>query len=215
MEEEKNPFRTLGIVSVLVGVLDIGVMIYAITHQMSYSSSFNIFAVIAGILLLNRNMFTARVMRWFNLLLLLMVVIAVPLILLGIPFDLALAQVRINPWSSVVSLLIWLAFGALFFWAHKQFLGHDAKAAFEAAGFSPNPPKSPIVVGVVFFIGGLVLVWYLANGEAPMKAKELAKQRWGEDFQYHVTIIHTSSEHVSAIVVAYNDVDVRQVQVRW
>ena len=215
MEEEKNPFRTLGIVSIVIGLIDIGIMIYAITHQLSYSSSFNIVAVIAGILLLKRNMLTARVMRWVNLVFLLMFVIGLPLIILGMPFDLAVAYARLNFWGSIGSVLLWFAFGALFFWAQRQFQSQEAKAVFEASGYSSNPPRSAIAMGFIFFLGGSGLVWYMANGEAPMKAKELAGQQLGEGFRYHVTNIHSSGEHVSAIVVAYNNEEIRHVQVGW
>lgn len=41
-----------GKVLITVGVIDIGVMIYCIANEISYSSSFNIFAVIAGFFLM-------------------------------------------------------------------------------------------------------------------------------------------------------------------
>ena len=42
--------RRVGIVLLLAGLIDIGVMVYCIANDISYSSSFNIFAVIGAYL---------------------------------------------------------------------------------------------------------------------------------------------------------------------
>ncbi|MEJ1413873.1 MAG: hypothetical protein RPU90_09905 [Candidatus Sedimenticola sp. (ex Thyasira tokunagai)] len=196
-------------------MIDIGVMIYCIMNEISYSSSFNIFAVVAGILLLNRNMFTARVMRWLNLVFLLMFIVALPLILIGMPLELSIAHVRLDVWGSIVTLVLWVAMGFLFYWAHKQFSNKEAKLAFEGNGYSPNAPKSAIAMGPIILVGSIFLIWYMANGETPMKARELAKQQLGNEYEYHVTNVHSSGEHASVIVVAYNSNEIRHVKVGW
>ena len=63
--ENANPFRTPGVILLVVGLLDIGIMIYCIVNKLAYSSSLNIFAVIAGILLIRGSVKTARNTRWF------------------------------------------------------------------------------------------------------------------------------------------------------
>lgn len=57
--------RRTGLVLVAVGIVDIGLMIYAITSRVSYSSSLNIFAVIAGIFLVRGSLRAASVVRSF------------------------------------------------------------------------------------------------------------------------------------------------------
>jgi hypothetical protein len=44
--------KRVGTVLVVVGLLDVGVMVYCILNKVPYGSSFNIFAVIAGVLLI-------------------------------------------------------------------------------------------------------------------------------------------------------------------
>ena len=47
--EARTILRRVGLVLIAFGMLDIGVMIYCIANAINYSSSFNVFAVIAGI----------------------------------------------------------------------------------------------------------------------------------------------------------------------
>jgi hypothetical protein len=55
--------RKTGGVLLAVGLIDIAVMIYCIANQISYSSSFNIFAVVAGVFLLLGNLRAAGAVR--------------------------------------------------------------------------------------------------------------------------------------------------------
>ena len=66
MEDTYNPFRKVGITLLIIGIIDIGVMAYCISNSISYSSSFNIFAVIAGVLLMKGSVKTARIIRWIS-----------------------------------------------------------------------------------------------------------------------------------------------------
>lgn len=75
--------KRAGVVLLVVGLLDIGVMIYCIANSISYSSSFNIFAVIAGIFLLRGSLRAALVVRWLSMLMLaafLTLILAWPLV---------------------------------------------------------------------------------------------------------------------------------------
>ena len=67
MEDRSNPFKKAGFALLVVGIIDMAFMAYAIANKVSYSSSFNILAVIVGILLLRRSAGTARVVRWFSI----------------------------------------------------------------------------------------------------------------------------------------------------
>ncbi len=50
MEEYRAILKRVGLVLIAVGLCDIIFMIYCVSQGQSYSSSFNIFAVIAGVL---------------------------------------------------------------------------------------------------------------------------------------------------------------------
>ena len=53
--------KRVGGVLLVVGLIDIGVMIYCAVNRISYSSSFNVFAVIAGIFLLRGSLGAASI----------------------------------------------------------------------------------------------------------------------------------------------------------
>ena len=56
--------KRAGAVLLVVGLIDVAVMIYCIINSVSYSSSFNILAVAAGIFLLRGNLRAASIIRW-------------------------------------------------------------------------------------------------------------------------------------------------------
>jgi uncharacterized protein YjeT (DUF2065 family) len=58
--------RRVGVVLLVIGVADIGWMVYCIVNDISYRSSLNLFAVIAGILLIRGNLRAAATIRWFG-----------------------------------------------------------------------------------------------------------------------------------------------------
>jgi hypothetical protein len=106
MDDYRPSLRIVGIVLIVVGFLDIGWMIYCITNGMSYHSSFNIFAVIAGILLIRGGLRTASVVAFFSALMLssfIGMLLVFPLIE---PFDLMLDSLRIYPASFCGYLLL-------------------------------------------------------------------------------------------------------------
>ena len=57
-EDPRQTLKRVGAALIVVGALDVGYMIFCIMHRISYSSSFNIFAVICGI-------FVWRGQPWF------------------------------------------------------------------------------------------------------------------------------------------------------
>ena len=110
MEERINPFRKSGVVLLIIGLLDIAFMGYCVANNMSYSSSFNIFAVIAGIFLIRGSVKTARVIRWFSAFCVtafLGVLLVTPIIT---PPGLLLAQLRIDPVTTIGSYLFSIVF---------------------------------------------------------------------------------------------------------
>jgi len=90
----------------MVGLLDIGVMIYCIMNKISYSSSLNIFSLIAGILLVKGSVKTARVVSWFTSFMLVGFP-AIFLIMLFIePFGLKITTFNLNLVGMIVGTLI-------------------------------------------------------------------------------------------------------------
>lgn len=211
--------KRAGVVLLVVGLLDIGVLIYCIANDLSYSSSFNIFAVIAGVFLLRGSLRAASVVRWLSVFMLaafLTLILAWPLVQ---PWDLTVTEIRLNPWSAGGTV----AFAALVFgllaWLYSQ-LGRASVLAARAAAGRPNRDmRIPAAVGV-----GLVaiLVAFLSvflTGESASKAKSIAAQQLGDGYRYHVSSLNiqmnNGGKFVSSVVTAWNAKEIKSVPVRW
>jgi hypothetical protein len=100
---EEQSYRSIlgraGFVLVAIGLIDVGWMIYCMINGISYSSSLNIFAVVAGILLIRGGLKTAGIVRWLALLAvsaLLTVAVVLPFLQ---PIGLSLAEIRFHTLS--------------------------------------------------------------------------------------------------------------------
>jgi hypothetical protein len=211
--------RTTGSVLLTVGLIDTAVMIYHLVRFESYSSSFNILAVITGILLLQGSLRTVSFMRWYALLL-----IPIFIALLFIwpfmqPLDLTLTQYRLNPgwyiltWGVEVFELLFL------YWVYRQLSNPLVQAARAAAGRKVRNMYIPAVLGVVSSIFSVVFAVYFLGGAAALKAKSLAEQKLGSSFRYHVSSLNISTNNqgtfAAGLVIAWNDKEIRYLPVSW
>lgn len=110
MEDYRKIMARVGWMLVAIGLIDIGVMVYCIMNRIGYSSSFNIFAVIAGIFLIRGNLASARVVAWF----LAFSVVGIGLMLLIMsliePFSLRATQIKLAPLSFIATVLFSIIF---------------------------------------------------------------------------------------------------------
>ena len=58
--------RRAGVALIVIGVVDVGVMIYCIVYKLRYSSSFNIFAIVAGIFLMRGSLRAAKAISLYG-----------------------------------------------------------------------------------------------------------------------------------------------------
>ena len=215
MEEMNNTYRKVGYALLIAGILDICLMIWAISNKQGYSSSFNIFAVIAGIFLIKGSVKTARIVRWFSAFLLLAfgaLLIIYPMIM---PIDLLIVQFKLNATNILLSLMFSSVLLGFIFWVYKQLSNQESLASLEAAGYKTGKPKSALYVVVGMFIIGLAMVIPAFTGESATKALMLAKEQYDPDYKYHLTNLNFSGDHVNAIIIAYNNETVQNVKVEW
>jgi hypothetical protein len=144
----------VGLVLISVGVIDIAVMVYCIINAVHYSSSFNIFAVALGILLVRGNLWAASVVRFFGALFLasgIALIVFVPFVQ---PISLTLAEFRD---TSPLSLLFPLVLLAVCFWATRELNGGPVLAAIQSSGRSVSPLIFPVALGIglVAAVGGV------------------------------------------------------------
>lgn len=197
MEEHQRILRRAGWLLVGLGCLDIVLMVYCIVNELSYSSSLNIFAVAAGVLLVRGSLRTVRAVAWFFAFLLSgfgTLLIVFPFLR---PWGLWLTQLRATSWSTVISLAFSLTFLLLLGWIYRELRAPAVLEASSAAGLKTPAPKIAFALGVSLVIGLGVILKLVTGGAAGAKAIELAKKEVGAGYSFHVEGMRWSGHHVS------------------
>jgi hypothetical protein len=186
-----DTLKRVGIVLVVVGVLDIGFMVYCIVNRVSYSSSLNIFAVIAGVFLLRGSLKAASLARWFSILLFASSVSMLTGALFIAPFDLIRVWIALRPLSaiSVVGLSSFLV--ALLYWLVKELGSPAVLTAVAQKGVKQRNPRTAAIVGLGLGAFGGVMLWWMNGSEASRHAKALAEAEVGPS--YHLFVSSLSS----------------------
>jgi len=70
-----------------------------------------------------------------------------------------------------------------------------------------------VVIGMVA-LGGVIFS-YIVSGDTAIKAKELAKEQLGTGFEYHISNLRISGDRGSAVVIAYNSNEIKNIVVNW
>jgi hypothetical protein len=211
--------KRVGSVLVVVGLIDIAWMIYCIVHKMSYQSSLNLFAVIAGVLLMRGSLRTAATVRWFGIFFLtagIAMFIAWPAIQ---PLDLTLTRIRLNPVGFVVSTVLVVFLFALLYWVIRE-LGRDAvRMAIDSAGLKRRDMRLPAALGVALVIVLAISLNVLLRGTSAERAKSMAEEQAGSGYKFHVSSLRISrvgvSESASGVVTAWNDKEIKDIPVHW
>ncbi len=214
-ETSSNPFKKAGLVLLIIGVIDIGVMAYCITNGMNYSSSFNIFAVIAGAFLLRGGVKTARVIRWFSIFMAFSFIGVFLITPLTTPLGLIATKLKINTLDTVATVSFGAFFIVLLFWLYQQLSSTAALKKIGEAGYKTGKPKTAVIASfaLVVILGGVFVA--MLNGESAEKAKLLAQNKLGTGYSYHISSISISGESGRALVLAYTDSEIKGVQVQW
>lgn len=211
--------KRTGVVLLTVGLIDIAVMIYCIVNGISYSSSFSVFAVIAGIFLLRGSLRTASVVRWFAVFMFaafVALLIAWPFIQ---PLGLTLTQLRLNPGASVVAIVFMAFVLSLLFWLARELGCKPIQEARASAGRKRRGMRVPVALGVGLVIVGGIFSAFLFGGESGERAKSMALQQVGEGYRFHVGSLNISKNNqgtfVSSVVIAWNDKEIKNIPVSW
>jgi hypothetical protein len=211
--------KRAGFVLVTVGLIDIGWMIYCIANGISYLSSLNIFAVIAGILLIRGGLKTAGIVRWLALFFVSAFVSVAVVFPLLQPIGLTLAEIRFNTVGVLTSVFFAVVIIAALYWVARELGREPILVAREGAGLKRGSSRVPISCGIGAVVVGSVALLVFLGGDSADRAKREAAQQVGSGFALHVTslMINESGRHkrVSAVVAAWNDKEVRDIPVHW
>lgn len=213
--------RKAGLVLVIVGVLDIGLMIYSIMSQTSYSSSLNVFAVVAGIFLLRGSLRAVSLVRWCALFFastLVAMLIAWPLLQ---PLELTVTEAQINP----TSFGVWAAFAsaalALFVWLARTLSSAPVLQVQRSVGQKHSVLRTLLPIGTGIALAALLAVVsvLVQRSESGSRALSEARAKLGDDYRYHVSSLNYSSSggetRVSGVVTAWKPGAVRNIPFSW
>ncbi len=216
MSDYRAVLKRVGLVLLAIGVLDIAYMIYCVSRGQSYSSSFNIFSVVAGIFLMRGGLKTTRLATWFSAFMLTVLAGAVLLLFpLQKPLALWATEIRLNPVGTFGSILFTIAAAALLEWVYMQLRNPVVVAARAGAGQKTEAPKLAFALGAILVVALAITLPLMLGGEAGAKAAEIAKTKYGAGYQYQVTGLRWAGEHVYANLTAYNEHEIKLVQVEW
>lgn len=216
----RTVLKRTGAVLIGVGLVDIGAMAYCIANDIAYASSFNVFAVIAGVFLMRGSLRAASIVRSACVFLLCAVVALAVVWPMIQPMDLTMTQLRLDPGSAVLAAVVPLLVCALLGWLVMQLSLPAVRAAQVESGLRPRRLRTPIAAGLGLVLTvSLVLNFLLLDGESANKAKALAARQLGGAYRYHVSslsIVNTQEgTEVQAVVTAWNATEVRHLPVTW
>lgn len=216
MEEHRIVLRRVGAVLVAIGVVDIAFMVYCITNGMSYSSSFNIFSLVAGLYLWAGHLGAARLVTAASAFFFSGFLVGVVAFLLFMaPPALVALRFRQDPFWSLLSSLLIVAVVGLMYWIYRQLRSPSVVEARIKAGQSAAIPKAAFVIGPIIPLLLVGIMTAVRNGEIGTKATELARAQVGEGYEFHLESFSAGGSHGRATVIAFNKVEAKQVEVKW
>lgn len=216
MTDHKQILRRVGWVLIVVGLLDVGLMIYCIMNQASYSSSLNVFAVVAGVLLIRSHLGAARFVTSAAAFLFTGLALASVLVVPWLaPWEYTWLTFRSDPVGSAISTFLGIGLLLMLLWIYLQLRLPPVIEALSAAGRPTRTPIAAFALGSALAILGGVLLQFTMKGETAEEAIRRASQQYGSEYDYFVSRIHWGHQSVSATVVGYNEKESRDIEIEW
>lgn len=214
-DEVRQILHRVGLALLVFGLLDIGVMIYCIANGISYSSSFNIFAVISGIYLWRGHpwyvKWVTRAAGFYAAAFCTMVPIA-PFLF---PMDLGTLELRLHPIGVIVGTLATIGVVVFLTWIYLELRQAPVLAAYSGSQYSPGSFWVAPLCGAMLALAVGVLFVVLQHGDAEQLAIRLATVKTGPGYHYFVTHLSAAGDRGTAEVLAYDDRAIKTVQVEW
>ena len=210
--------RRAGVVLLVAGAVDIAYMIWCLSTGASYSYSMTIPAIIAGVLLIRGSLKAAFVLIWIAAILLPMALASGAMSLMQ-PFDLTLTELRLAPATHFGAALPLVIFCGLLYWLLQQLGRQPVQSAIQATRGRKPSTNVALTIGVVLSMLALTGKQLAQNGDLSPKAEQLAREKHGAQFRYHVIGLTPRDDmegtFVEAKVKAWNQGSVDTVDVFW
>jgi hypothetical protein len=214
-DEVRQILHRVGLALIIFGLLDIGLMIYCIVNGVSYSSSFNIFAVISGIYLWRGHpwyvKWVTRAAGFYAAAFCAMV----PMAPFLFPVDLGVLELRLHPAGVIVGTVATIGVVVFLVWVYRELRQAPVLAAYTVAGYSPGRFWVAPLCGAMLALGAGVLFIVLMHGDAEQTAIRLATVKTGPGYHYFMTRLSYVGDRGTAEVLAYDGQAIKTVQVRW
>ncbi len=224
-EDPELILRRVGTVLIVVGAADIVWMIYAISSGSGYSSSFNIFAVIAGALLRRNGLRTARIVRVFAAFMFSGFLGLLPVLLIIVPTELIQTYFQLTPVSQLLGWGTFLvAVFAMLWWVYQSLTAAPVEKAIQAAGLGRahfwHHQKAGFFAGMCLIAIIGILLSLSNRSESAQEAIERARAQLGPSYSYFVSSLSTSwtsrsGTYVRARVLAYTESSIEAVSLEW
>ncbi|AFZ19008.1 hypothetical protein [Allocoleopsis franciscana] len=208
--------KRVGIVLIAVGILDIAYWIYCISQGQSYSSIFNIPAVVAGVFLFRGSLRAVPLVTWVAAFMLSNLVSDFILLPFLKPAELWAIEFRLDAIALCRSLLLTIILIALHCWIYTQLRAAPVVSASVRSGHSASTPKLAFILGVALVVLPVGMMHFIRGGATGAKAVEVARTQYGEGYKYHLTGMGWYwPNEVHASLTAYNEHEIKPVQVQW
>lgn len=228
MNDYRKSLRTVGTVLIIFGVLDIAVMVYCIATGTSYKSSFNVFAVIAGVLLRRGSLKAARVVAFsaaFFLSCFVGILLVVPLGM-RVPLDFVMIYLKLHPLTAAGGVVFVTCVLVLLAWVYRRLMAPEIVTAVAEQKIGPvrpwRRPPAGFVVGalLVILMTGLLGLGLATRGGTAERAKIEARKRVGRTYKLFVSSVSVRwstgrKTVVRATVTAYNRHEIRTIELTW
>jgi len=211
--------KRVGKVLIAVGLIDVAVMIYCIASGISYTSSFNVFALIGGIFLVRGNLRAAGIITWFTAFLIAALACAPFLFPLLQPLDYIFLQLRLYPGSIALSAGLWVFAIVVLAWVLTE-LRHESVLEVRTQSGKKIPSlRMPVALGFLLVVILAVVLPIHLNSEASHLAQAKVSEQFGPNYKYFVNSLQVSyssqGKVVTATVTVYNDHEIHIVPLRW
>lgn len=219
MHHYRAILKQVGIVLIGMGILDLMYMVYRVSttgsnaSDRSYSSP-GILIVVASIYLIRGSLRTAKIVRWIAAFGIPLAIGTVLMRYFSTPGALLATEFRLNPVGVCRWHLSRIVEIALTCWIYKRLSAAPVVSASLNSGYSVVNPKRPLLFGSAIVIF-LVIIHLIVNSTVATKAVELARTQYGAGYNYHLRGISWSNGNVLAYMTAYNEREMKTVQVEW
>lgn len=201
-----------------VAVVDVAAGIWNAVHGMGSMFNIDVSSLVVMLLLAFGGLRVAVVLRWLSMVGVPMLAVW-PLVVFFQPLDLTLTQLALQPSACVINFLLPMFKSGMSLWMLYLLSDPAIRQARAFEGRKPYDMRVPLALGALLLAGYGVMFFTLMMGERGRHAEQLAAQKEGAKYRYHVNNIRVMGSSngtvVSATVVVWNDTFVGGMDVSW